>query len=261
MNLIVNYLTNNDCYKQNKKITPQGIMVHSTATPGVMAASWVQRWNKPGVEKAVHAFVDNLCVVQTLPWTMRGWHAGGSANNTHIGFEICEPAGFSYSGGSTMVGYDPVKQKPYFDAIWANSVELCVMLCKEFNLTEKNIICHSEGYKLGVSSNHADVMHWFPKHGKNMDDFRKDVKAALGSTEPSPQPPPVSPASLPILKRGSKGDDVKNMQSRLCAKGYILTIDGMFGLDTEQKVKAYQKNNALVVDGICGPRTWEKLLK
>ena len=52
-------------------------------------------------------------------------------------------------------------------------------LCKEFNLTEKNIICHSEGYKKGIASNHADVMHWFPKFGKSMDTFRADVKRAL----------------------------------------------------------------------------------
>ena len=31
-----------------------------------------------------------MATYQTLPWDHRGWHAGGSANNTHIGFEICE---------------------------------------------------------------------------------------------------------------------------------------------------------------------------
>jgi hypothetical protein len=36
-----------------------------------------------------------------------------------------------------------------------------------------------KGYKLGIASNHADVMHWFPKHGENMDTFRKAVKKAL----------------------------------------------------------------------------------
>ena len=37
----------------------------------------------------------------------------------------------------------------------------------------------SEGHKLGIASNHGDVLHWFPKHGKSMDDFRADVKAKL----------------------------------------------------------------------------------
>ena len=37
---------------------------------------------------------------------------------------------------------------------------MCVSL-QEFDLTEKDIGCHSKGYKLGITSNHADVMHWF----------------------------------------------------------------------------------------------------
>ena len=52
-------------------------------------------------------------------------------------------------------------------------------LCKRYGLTEKDILCHSEGYARGIASNHADVMHWFPKFGKSMDTFRADVKALL----------------------------------------------------------------------------------
>lgn len=49
-------------------------------------------------------------------------------------------------------------------------------LCKLYKLTEKNIIGHYEGYKLGIASNHGDPSNWFPKHGKSMDTFRADVK-------------------------------------------------------------------------------------
>ena len=99
-----------------------------------------------------------------MPWDHRGWHAGGSANNTHIGFEICE---------------DGLTDNTYFEKVYQEAVELCAYLCKEYGLTEKNIICHSEGYKQGIASNHGDVMHWFPKHGKNMDTFRAAVKEFL----------------------------------------------------------------------------------
>ena len=78
-----------------------------------------------------------------------------------------------------MVGYDAAKQEDYFRKAWQNAVELCVMLCREYGLNDNDIICHSEGYKLGIASNHADVMHWFPKHGESMDSFRKAVKKAL----------------------------------------------------------------------------------
>ena len=111
---------------------------------------------------------------------MRGWHGGGSSNNTHIGFEICE---------------DGLSDASYFSAVYKEAVELCVYLCKQYGLTEKNIICHCEGYRLGIASNHADVMHWFPKHGKSMDTFRADVKAGLALVPVPTKPAPVTPTT------------------------------------------------------------------
>lgn len=169
MKLVTKFMTNNDCYKQGRKIKPQGIMVHSTATPGVMAERWFDLWNKPGITKCVHAFVDDTGVYQYLPWDMRGWHAGGSANNTHIGFEICEPK--------------DLNDKEYFQKAWKNAIELAVFLCEEFDLSPDTIIGHYEGHKKGIASNHADPGHWFPKHGKSMDDFRAEVKKALEKPE------------------------------------------------------------------------------
>ena len=68
-------------------------------------------------------------------------------------------------------------------------------------VTEQNIICHSEGYKQGVASNHGDVMHWFPKHGKSMDTFRAKVKALLAAdtkenTEDTAEPVVTYPEKL-----------------------------------------------------------------
>jgi N-acetylmuramoyl-L-alanine amidase len=48
-----------------------------------------------------------------------------------------------------------------------------------YDIAPDNIISHAEGYQKGVASNHADVGHWFPKHGKTMDDLRRDVKDKL----------------------------------------------------------------------------------
>ncbi|MEQ6390345.1 N-acetylmuramoyl-L-alanine amidase [Bacillaceae bacterium S4-13-58] len=193
MNLKTKYMTRNDCYKAGRKISPKGIMIHSTATPGVMAAAWFSRWNKSyqageiNRQVCVHAFVDDKEAWQYLPWDHRGWHAGGSANNTHIGIEICEPGGFSYGRGSAMVGYDVKKNENYFRKACDNAVELCVFLCKEYSLTEKDIIGHAEGHRQGIASNHADPLHWFPKHGESMDTFRAEVKKALASNQkPSP---------------------------------------------------------------------------
>ena len=188
-NLKIKYMTKNDCYKVGRKITPKGIMIHSTAVPGVMAADWFSRWNKSYKKRetnrqvCVHAFLDDKEIYQYLPWNHRGWHAGGEANNTHIGIEICEPSGFSYSNGFTMIGYDVKKNEVYFRKAWNNAVNICVELCKKYDLTEKEIICHSEGHQLGIASNHADVMHWFPKHGENMDSFRNSISETLHAND------------------------------------------------------------------------------
>lgn len=186
MEIKTKYMTRNDCYTANRKIEPDGIMIHSTATPGVMAGDWFSRWNRSFNAKeinrqvCVHAFLDDKEVWQYLPWNHRGWHAGGDANNTHIGFEICEPSGFSYLG-SKMIGYDVKKHEAYFRKVYNRAVELCVYLCKMYGLTERDIICHSEGARLGIASGHSDVMHWFPKHGKNMDTFRAAVREKMKS--------------------------------------------------------------------------------
>jgi len=184
VNLTVKYMTRNDCYNAGRKIKPLGIMIHSTATPGVMKERWFELWNKSykagEIDRQVcaHAFVDDTGVLQCLPWDHRGWHAGGSANDSYIGIEMCEPPGFKYIN-NVMTGYDAKAQEPYFRKVWNNAIELCVYLCGLYGLTEQNIICHSEGYKLGIASNHADIMHWIVKHNETMDSFRVTVKAKL----------------------------------------------------------------------------------
>lgn len=186
MNLHTCFLTQNDCYKAGKTLNVQGLMLHSTGAPNTKLSRYVgpddgllganrygNHWNQPtpdGRQVCVHGFIGELkdgsiATYQTLPWTMRGWHAGGSANNTHIGVEICE---------------DNLTDGAYFSAVYQEVVELFAMLCKRFNLDPlKNIICHAEGYKQGIASNHGDVLYWFSKHSKTMDDFRQDVKAYM----------------------------------------------------------------------------------
>ena len=196
MNLHKLILAENACYKAGRKIKVKGIMVHSTGANNPWLKRYVgqddgklgknqynNHWNTyhpGGREVCVHAFIGKLAdgtiaTYQTLPWDHRGWHAGGSANDTHIGFEICE---------------DGLSDKTYFNKVYKEAVELCTYLCKQYGLTEKDIICHCEGYKKGIASNHGDVLHWWPKHGKNMDTFRAEVKALLsnGPTAPSTQP-------------------------------------------------------------------------
>lgn len=66
----------------------------------------------------------------------------------------------------------------------------------------------------------------------------------------------------PTLRRGSSGEYVTLAQTKLIQRGYDLApygADGKFGAKTETAVKAFQRDNSLTADGICGPRTWTAL--
>lgn len=75
----------------------------------------------------------------------------------------------------------------------------------------------------------------------------------------SPEEIPVQPVRR-TLRRGSQGEDVRQLQTALAGWGYDPgTPDGIFGKNTEAAVKAFQKAQGLTADGICGPATWTAL--
>lgn len=62
-----------------------------------------------------------------------------------------------------------------------------------------------------------------------------------------------------LIKIGSRGDDVVEVQTLLKSHGYKVSTDGIFGKNTATATKAFQKENGLVDDGIVGNKTYEKL--
>ena len=188
MNLKQNYLTESGCYKAGKRITVKGLMIHSVGCPQPKADVFMKNWNRAEASACVHAIVEpDGDVYQLLPWDFRGWHCGGSANNTHIGVEMTEPATIKYAGGAnwTETG-DGENTKNHVLAAYKCAVELFAHLCQQFGLdpmADGVIISHSEGCKRGIASNHGDVEHLWSEFGLSMGQFRKDIKAAMeGST-------------------------------------------------------------------------------
>lgn len=190
MKLSKDIATTSSCYKANRTITPTGLMLHSVGCnqpdPKVFARIW-----KTSTDVCAHAVLGaDGTVIQTLPWNWRGWHGGGSSNNTHIGVEMCEPSTIAYKGGASYVDNNPAATKEYVMGTYKTAVELFAYLCKMYNfdpLKSGVIVSHSEGYKLGIASGHADVEHIWNKYGLTMNQFRKDVKTAMGgSTQTEP---------------------------------------------------------------------------
>jgi N-acetylmuramoyl-L-alanine amidase len=66
-----------------------------------------------------------------------------------------------------------------------------------------------------------------------------------------------------LLRRGSAGEAVRDLQQRLAAAGYAPTGDdaGVFGAPTESSVRAFQDARGIRVDGIVGPETWAALVE
>ena len=92
----------------------------------------------------------------------------------------------------------------------------------------------------------------------------------LPPTPPTPPTPPSPVVSCdpnsPTLRFGSTGEKVSELQSHLTQLGFgeLLGppgIDGKFGPFTQNAVKAFQRDNALQVDGIVGPMTWGAICK
>jgi len=146
-----------------------------------------------------------IATYQTLPWNWRGWHGGGSSNNTHISFEICE---------------DGLTDASYFNAVYKEAVELCVYLCKLYGLTEKDIIGHYEGYQRGIASNHGDPKNWFPKHGKSMDTFRTDVKKLLTAPATAPEQPELKKLYRVQVGAFSVRSNAEAMLAKIKAAGF-----------------------------------------
>ncbi len=109
-----------------------------------------------------------------------------------------------------------------------------------------------------------DTVHTVPaKYGSIVDgnrvyykDLLKELKSVLELNQ-------SVPTVTSIMKLGSRGDNVKELQQLLREKGYFNypSNTGYFGLFTKNSVIAYQKSQGLVADGIVGKVTIESLKK
>jgi hypothetical protein len=214
---IVCMMKNSTCYKGTEKMGVKGVLWHSTGANNPNVCRYVQPyeddpnydeliavlgknkysndWNhiyrKAGLNAWIGKLADgSVATVQTMPWDYSPWGCGagkhGTCNDGWIQFEICE---------------DSLTDKSYFEKIYKEACELTAYLCDMYDIdpyatvkhngvTVPTILCHADSYKLGLGSGHADVLHWFNKHGKTMDDVRKDVAALMTKkTEPVKEEP------------------------------------------------------------------------
>lgn len=207
-------MKNSTCYKGTEKMKVKGVLWHSTGANNPNLKRYVQPyetdanynelialigkntnkndWNHIKKQAGLNAWIGKLAngtvaTVQTMPWDYAPWGCGGgkkgTCNDGWIQFEVAE---------------DSLTNKDYFDKVYKEACELTAYLCdmygidpcgtvKHNGVTVPTILCHQDAYKLGLGSNHGDVLHWFKKHGKTMADVRNDVKSLM-KVEPAKEP-------------------------------------------------------------------------
>ena len=139
---------------------------------------------------------------------------------------------------------------------------------------KRKIYQRKHGWKAEVytgPSAHADHVHVSSGNGPDgRSTSNYDSTASWGIAEidddPAPTPPkPSQPTTklgdkMPTTKRGNRGHAVKVLQATLGIWGWKVSVDGIFGPQTEKALKAFQNKHASPVDGIAGPITWNALL-
>lgn len=192
INIVEAIATANKCYQAAIPLYPQGIMLHSIGCPQPNAAVMAHRYNTyqpDGQSVCVHGFIQrDGTYYHILPYDMIAWHCGGTANSTHIGIEMTEPASITYTGGANWRDLDSAATEAHVRGTYATAVELFVQLCTQYALDPLEdgvIISHAEGAARGIASAHADPTHLWQAFGLTMDGFRADVAAtmAAGNTD------------------------------------------------------------------------------
>lgn len=98
-------------------------------------------------------------------------------------------------------------------------------------------------------------------HSMDMDAFRAEVAKYVEDPTPPKMIPAKDPDDRPTLRRGAPHNPkflVEMVQRKLGITGR--KVDGVFGPMTEAAVRQFQREHALVPDGIVGPKTWKKMV-
>lgn len=122
-------------------------------------------------------------------------------------------------------------------------------------------VIEAMGTKNGVTTSKVTATKW--THWGKLKSVAYDGSAAAEPAAPAADSG-TETKWRPTIRKGSKGAVVKEMQEMLQKLGYnlgICGIDGDYGTATAAAVRAFQSDNRLVVDGVCGPMTWDALEK
>jgi len=245
MTIKTHYMKNNPCYINARVTDKQGIMLHTTGATNKFLSRYVapddgtigknkynNDWNRTTLNGeplglAVHGFIGeskmgDVLAYNVIPYEYETWNCGGSGNQTHISWEICE-------GNPT--------DKVYFDKAWNVAVTAFAEICIQYGWGINRITSHVEGYKRGIASNHGDPNIYFSHFGKTMRDFRLAVKDKINTIKKDAEK--AHEQSLGEIgseichhmllsfytSKTGKNDTIENVCKWLMTNGYISNVE------------------------------------
>lgn len=244
---------------------PSFIVMHYVGAAG-SAANNVAYFNGGNRSASADFFVDENGIWQYNPDIDRqySWHCGGGRQSSQGGsfYGTCRNAN---SIGIEMCCYQVGNLWAFREKTVDNAVELVRYLMGKYGIPASHVIRHFD-----VTGKYCpNVPGWIPPTGSEVkwSVFKNRLSAADGQivevlTDPDASAGENSPwtgAQYPPIRRGSTGSAVEALQKKLNLHGAGLIVDGDFGSKTEEALKAFQTQNGLVADGICGPLTWVKV--
>lgn len=218
MNIIKDYITVFKRYGTNKSFPIDSIEIHTIGTAQNTAESVrssMNQSNPGGIVNSIVAADTVGKVIEILPDKNVTWADGGYGNNHSITVEICESDYMKYKPNSAS--YDITDNARFIADItrgYNNAVEYVALKCKEYGFDPEEklsnglyrVYSHQEAHELGLASNHVDPTHIWPKIGKSMSTFRKEVKEKIGLSSTNVKGVKISDSNVEAISKVVYGE-------------------------------------------------------
>lgn len=251
--------------RSGRSIKPSFGVCHDTGNAGSTAQNNRDYYNNTYMDPScasAQTFVDDIDILECIPLTTaapeQAFHVlynrtldnqlfGDDANDIAAGVELC-------FGENKKTGRVINFEEAYKRYVW-----YMAYVSYKFGFTPNRWIGHE---KLDPKRK-TDPSNALERYGKTyeqlMADIVKEYNECIGiSIDPIPVAPVTKPetkVTSTLLKEGSKGKAVSDLQAKLNKVGYKLEVDGIFGKGTENAVFDFQKKQDIGMDGVVGSQT------
>lgn len=134
-------------------------------------------------------------------------------------------------------------------------VKICAAMCKWQGWDHNRIIHHREWTSRKYDMSYTGPLREYVQKMMTSSQWRVPKAAVQSGTTPPVTPPKRSA----VLKQGSTGEEVKELQQALSKLGYRVEVTGDFDKSTYYGVVRFQRKHRLTVDGLVGPQTLSKI--